>query len=184
MTDTTDYGSLEKCYSIWICRDDIPEKEKFSISFIEMCNTKNYGNCRPDQGNYDLLTLVIIRLGDEVYHGVKGSPGYDVMKFLHAIMYPHKEDFLDTVKEYIDFSQNQKLWQEVDRMSGLGMSILMEGWTKGEARGEARGEDRGVTLSAAVFKAVQVGEHDNAVIAAQCGCTEEMVGRIRKEFGI
>ncbi len=176
VTDTTDYSGLEKCYSIWICRDDIPAKEKFSISFIEMCNTKNYGNCQPDWKNYDLLTLVLIRLGDEVYRATEENPGHEVLKFLHAVMYPHREDFLDTVKEYIDFSQNQKLWQEVDKMSGLGMSILQEGWTKGEARG--------VALSAAVFKAVQDGEQDNAVIAARCECTVEKVDSIRKEFGI
>lgn len=179
-TDATDYGSLEKCYSIWICRDDIPEKEKFSISFIEMCNTKNYGKCQPDRKNYDLLTLVMIRLGGEEYCGSEESPGYDVLKFLHAVMYPHRADFLDTVKKYIDFSQNQKLWQEVDKMSGLGMSILQEGWTKGEARGEVRG----VALSAAVFKVVQSGEKDNAIIAASCGCTVEKVENIRREFGI
>lgn len=172
LTDTTDYGSLEKCYSIWICRDDIPQEEKFSISFIEMCNTKNYGNCSLNKKDYDLLTLIIIRLGDEVYNGTKENPGHDVLKFLHAVMYPHKENFLDTVKEYIDFSQNEKLWQEVDRMSGLGMSILLEG------------EDKGVTLSAEVFKAVMAGEEDNAVIAEQCGCTGERVAKIRKEFGI
>ena len=26
-TETTDYGQLEKCYSIWICRDDIPKED-------------------------------------------------------------------------------------------------------------------------------------------------------------
>jgi len=110
-----------------ITGDDIPQEEKFSISFIEMCNTKNYGSCHPDRKNYDLLTMVIIRLGDDVYSGMPENPGHDVLKFLHAVMYPHKEDFLDTVKEYVDFSQNEKLWQEVDKMSGPGASILLEG---------------------------------------------------------
>lgn len=55
VTDTTDYGCLEKCYSIWICRDNIPNDEKFSLSFIEMSNTRNYGDCHPDKKNYDLL---------------------------------------------------------------------------------------------------------------------------------
>ena len=48
-------------------------------------------------------------------------------------------------------------------MSRLGMSILQEG------------EKQEVTLSAAVFKEIQGGEQDNAVIAARCGCTEERV---------
>ena len=137
-----------------------------------MCNTKNYGTCDPDRKNYDLLTLVIIRLGDEVYHGTREDPGYDVLRFLHAVMYPHKEDFLDIVKEYIDFSQNKELWQEVDKMTGLGTSIMLES------------EKKGVTLSAKVFRAVNAGERDNAAIAEQCGCTEEEVVMIRKAFGI
>lgn len=182
--DTTDYGCLEKCYSIWICRDDIPKDEKFSISFIEMSNTRNYGNCHPDKKNYDLLTLVMIRLGDEVYNEVKDNPGNDVLRFLHAIMYPHKAEFLDTVKEYIDFSQNQELWKEVDRMCGLGESILLEGESRGIKIGESRGETNGVIWSAKVFKAIQAGETDNHVIAAICGCTVDNVVRIREEFGI
>ena len=171
-TDTADYNSLEKCYSIWVCRDDIPKEEKFSISFIEMCNMRNYGNCHPDKKDYDLLTLVIIRLGSEVYNGTKEDPGYDVLKFLHAVMYPHKEDFLDTMKEYIDFSQNRELWQEVDKMSGLGMSTLLEG------------EDNGIALCAKILKAIHAGMNDNASIAEQCGCTEKKVETIRNELGV
>lgn len=115
-----------------------------------------------------------------MYNKAKDEPGYDVLKFLHAVMYPHKEDFLDTVKEYIDFSRNESLWKEMDRMSGLGMSVLLEG----EARGEALGETRGVTLSAHVFKTIQSGETDNEVIAERCECTVEKVEEIRRAFGI
>lgn len=135
VTEETNYGHLEKCYSIFICRDDIPREEKFSISFYEMSNTKNYGNCVPKKEKYDLLTLVVIRLGDSVYNGVREDEGYDVLRFLHTIMYPHKEDFLKTVKEYIDFSHNEILWKEMDKMSGLGMSILEEGRTEGRIEG-------------------------------------------------
>jgi hypothetical protein len=42
----TDYNSLEKCYSIWICRDDIPKDfitnviTKKHINFITMSKNK------------------------------------------------------------------------------------------------------------------------------------------------
>ena len=55
-------------------------------------------------------------------------------------------------------------------MTGLGESILLEGWRKG------------VTVSAEMFKRIRAG--DNAAIAQQCGCTEEKVEQIRREFGI
>ncbi len=50
MTEHTDYGCLEKCYSIWVCRDNVPEDERFSISFIKMSNTRNFGKCNPVEG--------------------------------------------------------------------------------------------------------------------------------------
>ena len=48
-------------------------------------------------------------LGDEVYQESKENPGKDVLEFLHAVMYPHKKEFLDTVKKYIDFSFYQAI---------------------------------------------------------------------------
>lgn len=72
------------------------------------------------------MTLVIIKLGAEVYNGIKGDEGYELLRFLNAIMYPHKEDFMNTVAEYIDFSHNQELWKEVTHMTGLGQSILKD----------------------------------------------------------
>ena len=135
VTENTDYGCLEKCYSIWICRDDVPQKERFSISLFEFSNTLNYGECYPRKEDYDLLTLVIIRLGDKVFRESEkaGMPAEkdDMMEFLHAIMYPHTKDFLTTVKKYIDFSENEELWRESDNMTGLGMSIAKESWQEG-----------------------------------------------------
>lgn len=144
ITDATDYNQLEKCYSIWICRDDIPVKERYSISFYEIVNTENVGNNmeqegKPAKNNYDLLKLVIIRLGQKVYNGEKGNKGYGLLRFLNAIMYPHREDFMDTVSEYIDFSENEELWKEVKHMSGLGQSVLEEGIEQGIERGIERG---------------------------------------------
>ncbi|MDE7313004.1 MAG: hypothetical protein K2N87_15505 [Eubacterium sp.] len=129
--DTTDYRGLEKCYSIWICRDDVPKKERYSISFYEFRNTHNIGQCMPMREDYDLMTLVIIRLGQKDYNGKEGDDGYAFMRFLNAVMYPHKEDFIKIISEYIDFSENEELWQEVSKMSGLGQSILKEGREEG-----------------------------------------------------
>ena len=144
----TDYGCLEKCYSICICLDDIPQKERFSISFFEFSNTLNYGECNPQREDYDLLTLVIIRLGDKVFQELEkaGMPAEknDMMEFLHAIMYPHTKDFLTTVKKYIDFSENAELWREGDDMTGLGMSIAKESWAEGWQSGLEEGRLSGL----------------------------------------
>lgn len=69
VTEETDYGRLEKCYGIFICRDDVPKGERYSISFYGIVNTENIGDVVVKKENYDLLKLVVIRLGDKVYNG-------------------------------------------------------------------------------------------------------------------
>lgn len=104
ITNNTDCNSLEKCYSIWICRDNVPTGERYSISYYQMENYKNSGNCCPHKENYDLLTLIIIRLGKADYPLQEG-----ILEFLSAIFYPHKKNFFDTVQKYIDFTKNIEL---------------------------------------------------------------------------
>ena len=135
ITERTDYSQLEKCYSIWICRDDIPEGERYTISVYEVANTKNIGINALTKENYDLMTLVVIKLGNTVYNGKKEDEGYDLLRFLNAIMYPHRGDFMATISDYIDFSENEELWKEENIMDGLGECIYNEG--REDARDDA-----------------------------------------------
>ena len=129
LTEQTDYGQLEKCYSIWICRDHIPKREQMSISYYGISNFKNVGSCSPRKEDYDLLQLVVIRLGDRDYQ----SEGEDVLEFLSTIFYPHKEGFRKKIAKYIDLDSSLQE-QEVDRMSGLGESIFLEGIEEGREK--------------------------------------------------
>ncbi len=115
----TDYNQLSKCYSIFICRDDIPKEERYSIAVYEMMNTKNTAQNAVARENYDLMTLIVIKLGDEVYNGDKEEEGYVLFRFLNLIMYPHKDDFMVNVSEYIDYSDNEELWKEVTDVSTI-----------------------------------------------------------------
>lgn len=126
VTETTDYAQLEKCYSIWICRDDVPKEERYTVSVYEIANTKNIGINTLAKENYDLMTLVVIKLGNEVYNGKKEDEGYDLLRFLNAIMYPHRRTFITTISDYIDFSENEELWKEAKHMDGLGWCIYHE----------------------------------------------------------
>ncbi len=139
VTENTDYGCLEKCYSIWICRDDVPIEDRYSISVYEMSNTKHTGLHTAAKEDYDLMTLVIIKLGGRVYNGKKGDEGYGLLRFLNALMYPHNDNFLNTISEYIDFSGNEELWKEAENVNGLGQSILEEGREEGREEGKKQG---------------------------------------------
>ena len=136
-TEITDYGQLEKCYSIWICRDDVPREDRYSISFYEVVNTKNIGGTVVGKENYDLMTLAIIKLGDKEYNGEKGNEGFELLRFLNTIMYPHREDFMEIVSDYIDFSENEELWKEEPRMFSLGQCVYEDGLKEGIEQGIA-----------------------------------------------
>jgi hypothetical protein len=127
--DGTDYNSLEKCYSIWICRDDVPKDEQYSVSIYEITNSRNYGSCHPRKEDYDL------------------------------IMYPHKENFIEDMREFIDFSDNEDLKKEADDMSGLGQCVFTDGEKIGEARGEANGEAKGIVRSG-----IKYGASENDIL--------------------
>lgn len=126
-TEDTDYDQLEKCYSIWICRDRIPKDSRYSISFYRVTNTQTIGAGMVPKEHYDLMTLVVIKLGHKVYNGRKGEDGYSLLRFLNAILYPHRNDFMETITEYVDLSENEDLRKEAEQVNGLGLSILEEG---------------------------------------------------------
>jgi hypothetical protein len=132
--EESDYGKLEKCYGIWICRDNIPKNERYTVSMYEIANTRNIGECSPKKEDYDLMTLILIRLGDVVYNGKEEDEGYELLDFLNLIMYPHKDNFMEEMSKYIDFSNNEELWKEAKHMSGLGISVLEEGQSEGMSK--------------------------------------------------
>jgi hypothetical protein len=100
----------------------------------EIANTRNIGECSPKKEDYDLMTLILIRLGDVVYNGKKEDEGYELLDFLNLIMYPHKDNFMEEMSKYIDFSNNEELWKEAKHMSGLGISVLEEGQSEGMSK--------------------------------------------------
>ena len=89
------------------------------LSVYEMVNTKNTAPNTVSRENYDLMTLVVIKLGNTVYNGDKEDEGYELLRFLNTIMYPHKDNFMSTVSEYIDFSDNDALRKEVIHVSTI-----------------------------------------------------------------
>ena len=50
-------------------------------------------------------------------------------------MYPHREDFIEAVSDYIDFSENEELWKEEPRMFSLSKCIYEDGLEEGKEQG-------------------------------------------------
>lgn len=131
VSDDTNYGTLEKCYSIWICRDNIPKKEQYTITRygVGILEDSTYTDVKKE--NYDLEELILIRLGAEDYDGEVG-----LLDFLNILFYPHKKDFVNKLEKYIDLSSYDEWKEEAMKMSGLAESILEEGIEQGIEQGK------------------------------------------------
>ena len=62
---TTDYSKLEKCYSIWICAEDVPKKLQNTLTEYSFSKKDIIGIADELEDEYDLLTVIMIRQGKE-----------------------------------------------------------------------------------------------------------------------
>ncbi len=113
----SNYNKLEKAYCIFICVGGVPQFLKNTISYYGIANKKNIGKVKPDKSCFDLMDMVIIRLGESVQDNVA-----EILKFLHGIFYNIEE-----VREYIDFSKNEALREEIKQMSINGEHLIEYG---------------------------------------------------------
>ena len=115
-TATTNYSGLEKVYTIWICCDNIPKGIHNTMSVYEMANTWNskYINTNPD--SYDLMTMVILRLGNP-----KEDEQDEIFEILNALFYARNEKSYEKLEKYVSFDDVSS--QEVKQVTGTGMRV-------------------------------------------------------------
>ena len=66
-----------------------------------------------------------------MYNGDQEDEGYNLLRFLSAVLYQHERGSRETLSEYIDFSKNGELWKEAKHVSGLGETIFKQGVKEG-----------------------------------------------------
>ena len=65
ITQNADYSKLEKCYSIWICAEDVPKKLQNTLTEYSFSKKDIIGMAEESEEDYDLLTVIMIRQGKE-----------------------------------------------------------------------------------------------------------------------
>ncbi|MCL2311531.1 MAG: hypothetical protein FWC41_03420 [Firmicutes bacterium] len=125
--EKTDYGSLEKVYTIWISQDRIPKALQNTVTLYGMTNLWSSDIIPINKDDHDLMSMVIVRLG---------NPNVDskehIVRFLNALLHTRDEKSYKVINEYVDFSDSLK--QEVGKV--MGASELVEKY--GEAKGETK----------------------------------------------
>lgn len=161
LTEQTNYGNLQKVYSIWICNEKIPRRLQNTVTMYSVKKTDIIGTTDEPKENYDLMNIIMIRRGTDakepIFDYLSGVFGCDKKK----------------ISEYVDIHDNETVLKGVDYMTGLGFSIMQ----KGMAQGIERGETLLATLVGCLKKDGRLNELDHLA-------EEEIRKRLYKEYDL
>lgn len=133
VTKETDYGCLEKVYSIWICMGNVPNKFANTATLYKMTKNDIIGTIEKDESCYDLLNVVVLRMNDNVNCT---DTTMEILRTLCSNTLKKKEK-LTKLKE-LGLRMDEKLVKGVKTMCNL--SELIE--EKGKATGILEGKNR------------------------------------------
>ena len=161
-----EYGKIKKVYSIWVCMNP-PKERRNTITQYSIQEKHIIGEAVEQVRNYDLMSAVMICLGDEDDKNYGG-----LLKFLEVLLSEEKSP--ETKKEILETEfevpMTQTLESEVRYMCNLSQGVAERAMEKGVAQGENRAmltairnlmETLGVTSDKAM-DALKVPEEDRA----------------------
>ena len=65
VTGKTNYADLEKCYSIWICLEDVPVRLRNTMTEYRIRKEDVLGETDEPEEDYDLMSVIVIRMGEK-----------------------------------------------------------------------------------------------------------------------
>jgi len=123
ITEETNYDKLEKCYSIWICSDDIPQKRRNSVAVYHTEEDIIGGDdFREEPENYDLMTSIVVCRGLRVLGSKK-----DIFDYLEAVF----KGNIQRLNEYTNTEESPELVKEVEHMRVMQDASYTEGMVVG-----------------------------------------------------
>lgn len=122
------YENIRKVYSIWICTRP-PESKKNTIMQYSIKEMSIIGNAPEKEKNYDLLTAVMICLGDE------NGKNYDgIIKLLEVLLSSDKkpEEKKSILQNDFEIKMTKTLESEVSIMCNISKGVEERGIEKGQ----------------------------------------------------
>ncbi len=154
ITQTTDYSKLEKCYSIWICAEDVPRKLQNTLTEYSFSKKDIIGIIDEPEEDYDLLTVVVIRQGKETKEN-------GIFDYLNGLF----DCDINRIQKYSHIKWSEPFQKEASKMTGFGDRIYEKGMRTGELNG--------------IQKGIQQGRRDGMILGAlMSGKTPEEVSEM------
>jgi len=132
--DKMDYNKIKKVYSIWICRN-VPKELENSITSYDIHETNVIGNTKEKKENYDLMSVVMIYLGQAT-----DTSESDVLKLLNRLLSEEvsAREKLNMLSEEYQIPSTQDLESEVEQMCNLSQGIEDKAIKKGIEKGASK----------------------------------------------
>lgn len=126
----SEYGKIEKVYTIWVCMEPT-EKWAYTITRYHMEEENIIGNAKAPKADYDLITPVLVCLGEKKYTELQG-----VLRMLNLLFVDNvsKDEKIKTLRQDFGIQTTPKLEKGVAEMCNLSDGI--------ERRGEKRGREK------------------------------------------
>ena len=179
ISQDTDYRILQKCYSIWICMgDDIPKQEQNSITEYSFGKKDVYGISRSRQRNYDLMSMVILRLG-------KGSTEERTLGMLKTLFLGsmNPEERLEKLGKDYQMKVSEEMKMEVRNMYTFSQLIEDQATRRGMEKGMAKGIEKGIEKGITIYKTLQETGSVQTT-AARLNESPDMIREIALEYQV
>ena len=126
----TNYGCLQKVYSIWLCVGNVPAYESDTVTLYDISKNDIIGSVKRNKDFYDLINVVIIRLNDEA------APEDNTMKMLQTLFSNQlsKQEKLHAL-EKLGMRINDSLEKGVGGSMNLSDYVELKGIEKGRRDG-------------------------------------------------
>ena len=144
----TNYGSLQKVYSIFLVMgDDVPVAERGTATLYEMEKTDIIGSVEVPENWYDLISVIMIRIHDKM------NSTDETLSILQTVCsgLMSKQEKLDTLKRQ-GVKVTDTIEKEVTDMSTLENKYRAKWTSEGEAKGRAEGNAKEANI---ILMAVQ-----------------------------
>lgn len=153
----SEYGKLEKCYSIWLC-GDVEQDEYNTITYYSMKST-SVGHVRRIKESYGLMDVVIVRLGsDTPMEDYLSEETKQVMTVFHRVMnYKDASKLKDALDDILEYDEYFRVESEVDDMGDSLRDLVLE------AKGEARAEERDNFIKTLIESWAGMGKGEDAI---------------------
>lgn len=140
VSQDTNYGALQKVYSIWICMGmDIPKKAVQTITKYSIQKEDVYGSVDVPEENYDLMCAYILRLG--VGDTEKRAIGMLQTLFMdeHSV-----EERLRKLEDIYGICETKEFKEEVAKMCTFSQAIKEREMARGLEKGIEEGREVGI----------------------------------------